>query len=94
MSRQLTVRVHSIAEDGLPDMGALVGRVAFLFDGNIVSGWPLHVVPTDHSTPYSGRWEADTDVGHNQPFAGVTHWVEFPVPVWEIERPASSAGGG
>jgi hypothetical protein len=85
-ARDLTVRVHSIAVDGLPDMDALVGRVAFLFDGCIVSGWPLHVVPTDHTTPYSGYWEADTDVGNNQRFGGVTHWVEFPVPMWDIER--------
>lgn len=81
------MRVHEIAVDGWPDMDALTGRVAFLFDGNIVSGWPLHQVPTDHATGYSGLWEADTDVGHSRPFAGVSHWVEFPQPVWEYEKP-------
>lgn len=88
--RELTIRVHAIAEDGLPDMDddAMTGRVAFLFDGCIVSGWPLHVEPTDYATPYSGHWEADSDVGHTRPFAGVTHWVEFPAPLWEIERHA------
>lgn len=85
MPAALTVRIHSIADDGLPDMDQLVGRVAFLFDGCIVSGWPLHVDPTNHATPYSGRWEADTDVGHNRTFAGVTHWVEFPEPLWQID---------
>lgn len=89
MPRDLTVRVHSIAEDGLPNKSdeTLTGRVAFIFDGCIVTGWPLHVDPQDYSTPYSGHWEADTDVGHNQKFAGVTHWVEFPVPVWKVETP-------
>jgi hypothetical protein len=80
----MTVKLHSIAEDGLPDMEALTGRVAFIFDGCIVSGWPLYVDPEDSSTAYSGRWEADTDVGHNQPFAGVTHWIEFPQPLHQI----------
>lgn len=84
MPFDLTVRVHSIAEDGLPDMSRLTGEVAFIFDGCIVSGWPLHVDPTNHDTPYSGFWEADSDVGRTVKFSGVTHWVEFPRPVWEI----------
>lgn len=84
--RELTIKVHTIAEDGYPDMEALVGRVLFIFDGCIVSGWPLHVVPTDYSTAYSGLWEADSDVGHGRPFSGVTHWIELPMTEWEIER--------
>jgi hypothetical protein len=93
MTRDMTIRVHAIAEDGLPDMDALTGRVAFIFDGCIVSGWPLHVDRyARRTTPgfgeYHGQWEANSDVGHTRPFAGVTHWVEFPVPVWEIERDA------
>lgn len=93
MSRDLTVRVHSIAEDGIPDMNdeTLTGRIAFVFDGCIVTGSPLHTDPQDYSTPYSGYWEADTDVGHTQKFAGVAHWVEFPVPVRKIEKPGTSA---
>ncbi|WP_431728515.1 hypothetical protein [Verrucosispora sp. TAA-831] len=78
--------MHSIAEDGLPDMDNLTGRVAFLFDGSIVSGWPLRTNPDDRNTPYSGFWEADGDVGRNVKFANVTHWVEFPEPVWEVEK--------
>lgn len=73
---ELVVRVHAIAEDGLPDMDRLTGRVAFLFDGCIVSGWPLR----------DGTWEADSDVGHGRPFGGVTHWVEFPAPIWQVQR--------
>lgn len=88
----ITVRVHAIADDGIPNMDDpnLVGRVAFIFDGCVVSGWPLNVDPEDHSTAYSGRWEANDDVGRTVPFAGVTHWLEFPVPVWEIERGAAT----
>jgi hypothetical protein len=88
---EITVKVHPIAEDGLPDMEVLTGRVAFIFDGCIVSGWPLHVDPEDYSTAYSGQWEADTDVGHNQPFEGVTHWIEFPAPVWDMKLYSNSS---
>ncbi len=71
---EMTIKVHEIATDGLPDMEALAGRVAFIFDGCIVSGWPL-----DGAGP-AVLWEANSDVGSTRPFAGVTHWVEFP---WE-----------
>lgn len=86
--REVGVKVHAIAEDGIPDLDDdnLAGRVAFIFDGCVVSGWPLHTNPQDHTTPYSGMWEADSDVGRGRPFRGVTHWLEFPVPIWDIRR--------
>jgi hypothetical protein len=79
--KEITVRVHEIAIDGLPDMDALTGRVAFVFDGCIVSGWPLGQ-PGWHE----GRWEADSDVGHGRPFSDVTHWLELPAPAYELEK--------
>ncbi len=66
--------LHEIAVDGLPDMEKLVGRVAFIFDGEIVSGWPSS----------DGLWEANSDVGCCPHFDGVTHWVEFPRPLEQI----------
>lgn len=78
----MEIKVHAIAEDGLPDMEKMTGRVAFLFDGCIVSGWPL-----DHE-----QWEADSTVGRHGVFRGVTHWIEFPVAVWDIELPTESPG--
>jgi hypothetical protein len=74
--KEITVKVHEIATDGLPDVDRLTGRVAFLFDGCIVDGWPLP----------DGTWEADSDVGRAGVFAGVTHWVEFPIPLWELAK--------
>lgn len=71
---EFTIKVHEIKTDGLPDMDKLVGRVAFVFDGCIVSGWPLR----------KGDWEANSDVGKSVKFRGVTHWVEFPVHVWNL----------
>lgn len=87
-TKQVSIIVHSIAEDGLPDMDKLTGKVAFIFDGCIVSGWPLGEPPDYHypDTPYSGYWEANEDVGKGGEFAGVTHWVEFPQPLYELER--------
>jgi len=85
VSRQYTVIVHNIATDGYPDMSNddLVGRVAFIWDGAIVSGWPLHVDPADYSTPFSGVWESSEDhMGGS--FEGVTEWVEFPEPFWSL----------
>ena len=71
----MEIIVHEIAKDGLPDMDNLTGRVAFIFDGCIVSGWPLDD---------GESWEANSDVGRHGTFTGVTHWVEFPAPVWEL----------
>jgi hypothetical protein len=79
--REIAIKVHSIAEDGLPDMEAMTGRVAFVFDGCVVSGWPLPDVAGDGSV-----WEANSDVGIARPLGGITHWLEFPKPVWEIKR--------
>lgn len=79
--------VREIAKDGLPDMDKLTGRVAFIFDGCIVSGWPLD--PEGDETP----WEADSDVGRHGKFYGVTHWVEFARPVWGMEIAAQQENG-
>ena len=75
----MEIIIREIAIDGLPDMDKLVGRVAFLFDGCIVSGWPLDTVRDGETL-----WEADSDVGHGRAFYGVTHWFEFPVPLFVI----------
>ncbi len=108
MSKEIVVKVHEITVDGLPtnDMN---GRVAFIFDGCIVTGWPLipeefpHLYTPEKIAEYvkAGRgaaeasdeerasmvrllWEADGDVGDNMPRGGVTHWVEFPAPLWAL----------
>jgi hypothetical protein len=75
------VIIHKIEDDGLPDMENydLTNRVAFIFDGSIVSGWPLKGDAMEGTL-----WEADTDVGRPGPFSGVTHWVEFPVTIQEL----------
>lgn len=93
MSKEYTISVHTIAEDGLPpkdyDKAGLVGRVAFIFDGNLYSGWPLkkegpdgYDVNGDYpSDPEEVKWEdAHTDIT----FSGVKKWVELPVPAWEL----------
>jgi len=85
-TRQVTIIVHAITEDGVPDMtDQQIGRVAFIVDGCIVSGWPLGADPDGEGT-YTGQWEADSDVGRGGPFSRMTHWVEFPEPIWDLER--------
>jgi hypothetical protein len=83
--RSIEVTVHAIAEDGLPDMNTLTGRVAFIFDGSVVSGWPLGG-GEDADQGYIGFWEGDSDVSRGGRFGSVTHWLEFPEAVWQIER--------
>jgi hypothetical protein len=85
MTDEMAVVVHEVAVDGLPNMEVLVGRVAFIFDGCIVSGWPLYPSLYDDGDEYDGiTWEANTDVGTHRRLAGVTHWVEFPYPLHQV----------
>jgi len=89
--RTVEIKIHEIAKDGLPPESRyhagvrddLVGRVAFLWDGHIVTGWPLKELDSEDG---SILWEADHDVGAHGKFYGVTHWIEFPVPVWDLEK--------
>ena len=83
--RDITVRVHNVERDGLPDMDRLVGRVALLWDGNIVNGWPLSR-NDEEGVPI---WEGNSDVSRPGQFHKVTHWVEFPEPLWELESDAA-----
>lgn len=81
--KEMTIRIHEIAVDGLPDKDRLVGRIAFLHDGEILSGWPI--TGTD-------LWEsAESYMGGT--YAGVTHWIEFPIPLVLIPLGRESAAG-
>jgi|GEM_PF-4602500 len=98
----LNVTLYEIAKDGLPDKENFpIGRVAFLWDGNIVNGWPI--LPEEdilRDEQFKGMpyvWECDSDstssgiVAKNGKdgmlFAGVTHWLLFPEPLWVISPP-------
>lgn len=94
MSKQYTITVHTIAEDGLPPKdfykAGLVGRVAFIFDGNIYCGWPLKKDGSnggyDENADYPDDpeeivWE-DSETAHH--FSGIKKWIELPVPGWEL----------
>lgn len=74
------MKVYTIEIDGLPDMSKLTGRVAFIFDGCIVSGWPLYPKFSDNKE----AWEADDDVGKSGQFHGVKKYVIFDKPVWQL----------
>jgi len=83
VAKKIEVVLHEVAVDGLPDMDDrnMVGRVAFIFDGCVVSGHPLR-----DDGDEGVLWEADDDVGRGGLFAGVTHWLEFPAPVWGLGK--------
>jgi hypothetical protein len=97
MPQEVTIKVHRIAEDGLPDPATLAaGRVAFIFTGRVLRGRPLH--PDEHPETYAQAraetgpageprqlWEAEEEVAHRRWFDGVTHWIEFPEPVLRLE---------
>lgn len=96
MSEKFEATLHEIATDGLPDMGKLIGRVAFIFDGCIVSGWPLDPSDPDVRENMSYAvdvdslketlWEGNHDVAHGRFFPGVTHWIELPVAAWRSAK--------
>jgi hypothetical protein len=75
VSKHYTIIVHTIEEDGLPpedfEKAGLIGRVAFIFDGNIYSGWPIN----------PNIWE-DSETAKR--FTGIKKWVELPVAGWEL----------
>jgi len=77
---EINVKVRSIANDGLPDMEQLTGRVAFIWDGCIVSGWP--VLSKDAT---GNVWEASDDALGHGVLVGVTHWLEFPFGTYTME---------
>lgn len=85
MSEQLTVILHDVETDGLPDMenDDLTGRVAFIWDGCIVSGWPI-------GAEFGGieggqqKWEPSED-RFGGPVVGVKQWLELPSPAWRLD---------
>ena len=74
----LVVEVYSVERDGLPDMEdqGSVGKVAFIWDGNIVSGWPLPKEGSDVWEPSEDRFGG--------PVRGVEYWVRFPFALWSF----------
>lgn len=86
MASDLTVRLHSIENDGLPDMDdpGMVGCVAFIWDGCVVSGWPIGP-EFDPGYEHRTRWEPSED-RFGGPVEGVTHWIELPRPAWSLSE--------
>ena len=87
--RTIGVKVYEVVKDGLPDPAdlTLVGRVAFVVGGCIISGTALQHVWEEHDG-YPSFWKVDTDLMPNEQLGGITHWLEFPVAVWELGRKA------
>ena len=79
------IKLHDVTVDGYPPEDA--PRVAFLFDGCMVSGWLLERKDDWRES----RWEADSDVGHNVPFAGVRYWFTMPEAWWRASLPDKEA---
>lgn len=78
------MKVYSIEKHGLPDMSNLVGKVAFIFDGCIVSGGPLRG-EEDYENAPDDLWEGNSDVSFGK-FSGVKYYVVFDTEVWNINE--------
>ena len=94
--REVTVQVHAVDEDGFPKREVLDDqRMAFVFDGAMISGWPARRDPRPGKVGV--LWQAHPDAfngesGHE--FSGVTHWLEFPVPVGTLAQPEPDPRSG
>lgn len=80
MSKVHHIIVHEIATDGMPPESKLP-RIAFIYKHVITSGSPLRV-PND-------VWLSDVmepPDGGPVEFTGVTHWVEFPCDIQELQH--------
>ena len=109
MSAQHTIIVHSIEEDGLPDVvdvdtddaGMLAPRfdqrVGFLFCNLIFMGHPLPPDENDEvawvaEDPDGGPMTVTLSGEQFNRFSGITHWVEFPVHVDQLQEPSERPG--
>ena len=86
MPRTMAIEMHDVTIDGFPKDGA----VAFIWDGDVYTGWPLidrdNSYPGDRAfatpeqakaAPLNVEWEASEDrVGGK--FSGVRYWFSRP----------------
>lgn len=82
----MTVELFDIDKDGLPDMDKLTGRVAFIFDGAILSGWPLYNVHLRHpgnNFPEYTKYDWECSEAAPKVFSGVKKYIIFDKPLWE-----------
>lgn len=81
MGFKAEIEVFNVNTDGPPDMSNKdnVGRVAFIWDGHIISGWPEDS-PAD---PEEAVWSSADDHFGGQ-FVGVQFWVLAPSPHWKF----------
>ena len=79
--KRITAQLFSVKEDGLYTKDeSIIGRVAFIFDGCIVSGGYL-----DEEDELNGRlWEANDDVGRSNTFGGVEQYIIFDSPIGDL----------
>lgn len=83
MAETIITTLRSIKLDGLPaKQHREDNHLLFLFDGCVVSGWPL--LGCENKTAELGRdyiesdWEANSDVGKGSVFCGVEYYLLIP----------------
>lgn len=88
--KTIEAKLYEIEKDGLPNMDKLTGRVAFIWDGAIFSGWPLydiHIRYPENNHPVYGKdvWECSENRASGI-FRGVTHYIIFEKPMYDYEK--------
>lgn len=89
MAWRFEIEVFDVTVDGFPDPNK-GGAVAFIWDGEVFSGWPLidrdgsYLGSTSFATPEQAKagplnvqWEASEDRVSGT-FVGVRHWFRIP----------------
>jgi hypothetical protein len=91
---KVEVIIHSISESGLPDMNKLLGRVCFIHDGAVLSGYPVMSNDDDDDDDDDDDempWESTVDGLGGVTFYNVTHWVEFPEAICKVVKDLKSS---
>lgn len=84
---KIEIKIFDIDADGLPDIDSLTGRLAFLWDGAIFSGWPLfniHLKYPENNHPIYSKydWECSENAAAGV-FAGVKKYIIFDKPLYD-----------
>lgn len=83
----INAQVFDIDIDGLPPKDGLTGRLAFIHDGAIYSGWPLfelHLKYPENNHPIYSKYDWEGSETGAVVYSGVKKYIIFEKPIWKL----------